>query len=68
MPKYKLYAIIAARLIIITIGFLLLFPFWLLYVLSLIAETYLTSLFSFVTSTQNLLTRLNNKTVANERS
>lgn len=66
MNKLNIYAILAARAIILLAGFILLPLFFLVYVISLISETYLTSLFSFVTSTKNFIARL--KTVANEPS
>jgi hypothetical protein len=62
MTKPTIYTITAVRCILLLLGFLIVIPVWIIHVFSLCVETitnaYLTSLFSFVSSTRDLMAHL----------
>lgn len=55
MKKLTIYTIVFARLIVLLIGFIFLPVFFLLAIILQIASLYLSSLFTFVTSTKNFI-------------
>ncbi len=61
MIKTKIYAAAAARVIILFVLFVGLVPFFVIYIVSLIGETYLNMVGNYVSETKILLTEWDKK-------